>query len=220
LTFDLNGKCKGGSGKLENREYRHTHKLETHPEQSERHPKGYFGTSSTSAVNVKVRGLAEGENSVELQFDAKLLDYPPYHGTANLIGIIERHGERLTLTADVSAEGDFECTRCVDDFRKIISTPIVLQFVPFRLETNDDDPNVHTYDPVAESTVDILPDLRDALILAIPMRNLCRPNCNGLCPVCGKDRNKESCSCAEPEEVTGQWSALKGLSERLRAEEI
>jgi len=205
---------------MKNREYRHDHKLEAQPEHSERHAKGYYGQASTSAVNIKVRGLDEGENPVQLQFYAGLLDYPEFHGTANLIGTIERHGERLTLTAVVSSEGDFECTRCLEPFRSIISAPIVLQFVPMRLETNEDDPNVHNYDPAAESTVDILADLRDALILAIPMRNLCRPNCKGLCPVCGIDRNKESCSCAEPEEATGQWSALKGLSERLRAEEI
>jgi len=205
---------------MDNREYRHNHKIDTIPDHTERHPKGYYGPNSVSAVNLKVRGLSEGENQVELGFDSSLLDYPEFHGKGSLTGIISKSGDRLTLKGEVSAEGDFDCTRCLEPFQKRVSAEIEIQFVPMRLEPNEGDPNVHTYDPVAESTVDILPDLRDALILAIPMRNLCRPDCKGLCPVCGKDRNKESCSCEQPEEVSGQWTALKGLSERLRAEEI
>jgi uncharacterized protein len=205
---------------MENREHRHNHKTEVFPDHSERHPKGYYGPNSASAVNLKVRGTSEGENPVELWFDASLLDYPEFHGRGRLVGTISKNADRLTLKGEVSAEGDFDCTRCLEVFQKEISAEVEIQFLPMRLEPNEGDPNVHTYDPVAASTVDILPDLRDALILAIPMKNLCRPDCKGLCQVCGKDRNKELCLCEAPAEASGQWTALKGLSERLRADEI
>lgn len=40
---------------------------------------------------------------------------------------------------------------------------------------------------------DLEPPLRDAVLLALPLRPLCRPDCRGLCAVCGADLNTGSC---------------------------
>ncbi|HET6402858.1 MAG TPA: DUF177 domain-containing protein [Candidatus Kapabacteria bacterium] len=173
----------------------------------------------TSGILIKVRGLAQGENPISLTFDASLLDYPGFHGKGMLSGTLKRMGDRLDLQAEVSAAGEFECTRCADTFQDRISAPLRLQFVPPSLAQEEGDPNVHTYDPVGASEIDILQDVRDALVLAIPMKHLCRPDCKGLCPVCGKNWNREECSCSDSEEEIGALAALKGLRERLRAEE-
>jgi uncharacterized protein len=55
---------------------------------------------------------------------------------------------------------------------------------------------------------------RDALALALPDQILCRPDCAGLCPVCGKDLNVEP---HEHEEAHGdpRWAALESLRDRL-----
>jgi uncharacterized protein len=45
------------------------------------------------------------------------------------------------------------------------------------------------------------------------MHPLCRPDCQGLCPVCGKDRNVESCQC-QTEWVDPRLSGLKALANR------
>jgi len=172
-----------------------------------------------NTVSIKVRGLDQGENPISLLFDATLLEHPGFHGKGVLSGTIRRMGDRLDLQAEVSAEGEFECTRCADTFQDRISAPLILQLVPPNLAQEDGDPNVHPYDPVGASEIDILPDIRDALVLAIPMQHLCRPDCKGLCPVCGKNWNREECDCSESEEEIGALAALKGLRERLRAEE-
>ena len=43
--------------------------------------------------------------------------------------------------------------------------------------------------------LDLLPMVRDAIHLAVPIAPRCRPDCRGLCPVCGADLNKGQCSC-------------------------
>jgi uncharacterized protein len=55
---------------------------------------------------------------------------------------------------------------------------------------------------------------RDALALALPDKILCRPECAGLCPVCGKDLNVEPHEHGEPE-PDSRWSALAELKNRL-----
>jgi len=55
---------------------------------------------------------------------------------------------------------------------------------------------------------------RDAIALELPDKILCRPDCAGLCPVCGKNLNDEP---HEHPEETGdtRWSALESLREQL-----
>ena len=50
----------------------------------------------------------------------------------------------------------------------------------------------------------------DALLLAMPLRVLCREECAGLCPTCGTDLNNGSCDCVV-ETVDDRWSALRDL---------
>ena len=55
---------------------------------------------------------------------------------------------------------------------------------------------------------------RDALALALPDKILCRPDCAGLCPVCGKNLNDEP-HTHETEPVDSRWAALERLREQL-----
>lgn len=58
--------------------------------------------------------------------------------------------------------------------------------------------------------VDVTPDLREALLLAMPQFPLCSEACEGLCPQCGRNLNSGACGCRPPPSV-GAWSALDGL---------
>ena len=45
--------------------------------------------------------------------------------------------------------------------------------------------------------IDLAPMLREHIILSTPMQPLCRDDCRGLCPVCGQNKNEQTCSCRE-----------------------
>ena len=69
-------------------------------------------------------------------------------------------------------------------------------------------------DYVVENRLDVDAWARDQIALGLPEQILCRPECAGLCPVCGKDLN------AEPHEHTDvqvdpRWAALEELRDRL-----
>jgi uncharacterized protein len=53
--------------------------------------------------------------------------------------------------------------------------------------------------------------VRDALVIGQPVRVLCRPDCAGLCPTCGADRNVEPCDHAQEAPIDPRWEALRGL---------
>ena len=52
--------------------------------------------------------------------------------------------------------------------------------------------------------------LADGVLLAMPLRVLCKVECAGLCAICGADLNSQTCSCVV-ETVDERWSALRDL---------
>ncbi len=57
--------------------------------------------------------------------------------------------------------------------------------------------------------VDLTADMREAIMLAFPSYPVCDPECKGLCPQCGVNRNERECGCRPPED--SRWSVLGGL---------
>jgi len=90
------------------------------------------------------------------------------------------------------------CGRCLREFDYLLTPPEVC----------------HLYEQVQGEELDLAPELREDLLIALPMKRLCREDCRGLCPVCGGDRNRRSCRCALPGADPDRWAALDSLSER------
>jgi uncharacterized protein len=52
--------------------------------------------------------------------------------------------------------------------------------------------------------------LREYVLLAMPMQRLCRPDCKGICPNCGQNRNEAACNC-QVHPTDDRWAALKQI---------
>ena len=109
-----------------------------------------------------------------------------------------------------------------------MDTPVDLTYVPVRppagtaakdkgrggaeeeVELQDEDLSTAFYH---DHVLDLGEMLREQFYLALPMRPLCRPDCKGLCPQCGVDRNVEACQC-HAEWVDPRLSVLKALVTR------
>ena len=100
------------------------------------------------------------------------------------------------------------CFRCLDD--AVLELPISAR--EYQATNPDTDELRSPY--VANDVLDLSAWARDALALALPEKILCRPDCAGLCPVCGANLNEEP---HEHEEETSdsRWSALAQLRDEL-----
>ncbi|MGC2485242.1 MAG: DUF177 domain-containing protein [Acidimicrobiales bacterium] len=63
--------------------------------------------------------------------------------------------------------------------------------------------------PIENNFIDLAPLVHDAIFLDLPLAPLCRPECAGLCPQCGIDRNEATCDCQAPKDP--RWATLDGL---------
>lgn len=108
------------------------------------------------------------------------------------------------------------CGRCLEPIVETIEFQIKEEFKA----TVDVNTGSHlAWDPaeVEESNLidsshvlDLTEVIRQHIILNIPMKSLCRPDCPGLCPKCGHNLNLGPCGCEE-EEIDPRWAALKAL---------
>ena len=141
---------------------------------------------------------------------------------------LELGGQRyLPVPADVPAqlrmtrastgtvfELDFEtrlhgpCFRCLAD--AVLAVPI---FAREYEATNPESDELRT-PYLVDDSLDLSAWARDALILALPDKILCRPDCAGLCPVCGADLNLNPHTHDE-EEHDSRWAVLAELRDRL-----
>ena len=60
------------------------------------------------------------------------------------------------------------------------------------------------------SVIDISEDVRQTILLAVPLKLLCRDDCRGLCAGCGANLNTEACRC-EAADTDPRWDSLRSL---------
>ena len=118
------------------------------------------------------------------------------------------------LEGDARATIAEHCSRCL----RPIETPVETHFAEQYYATIDvvsgdskEPPPSDTKRIGSDFWIDLTPLLREELILATPLAPLCKPDCKGLCLVCGRDLNEEPHDHDAP--VDERWSTLNKLNE-------
>jgi uncharacterized protein len=104
-----------------------------------------------------------------------------------------------------------ECRRCLTP----VLVPVHADVGALFTSESDalDDPEAYGL-PAHVTEVDLRPAVREELALAVPRYVVCREDCRGLCPHCGKDLNAGPCGCAPAPDP--RWRALAALKGKLR----
>lgn len=116
----------------------------------------------------------------------------------------------IEVTAVVEAPWEGECRRCLEPLSGQLRSEVRELYRPRSPGDAGEDQDEDTY-PLKGEQLDLKPLVRDALLLELPLAPLCRPDCRGLCPVCGGNLNVDPCSC-EQASVDPRWAALDVLA--------
>lgn len=133
------------------------------------------------------------------------------HDPLRLAGVIESVVDGLLVRGRVEADARMSCARCLEDVEQPLQTEVTELFAdPAAPGPRDEEPIEAGYE-IVDGSIDLETLLRDALVPAAPYRPLCRPDCQGLCPSCGLNRNDVAvCDCADHERDL-RWAPLEGL---------
>lgn len=88
----------------------------------------------------------------------------------------------------------FQCGRCLQEFSRRLEAEVC-----------------HFYDKSDEAELDMAEDIREDILLEVPMNPLCAEDCRGLCLKCGVDLNHGSCRCDRSGSGNLAWSELDKL---------
>ncbi len=171
-------------------------------------------------MKINISKLSEGEHFYtfivkpsDLELESKRFNKPVY-----VEATLEKSKKQLFLRAIVYTVGRFQCDRCVEDFDMVLENSYRMYYV-----YSEEDSKKYEQDEVMVITpetneIDISDDVRQMILLAVPMKLLCYEECLGLCSKCGKNLNFETCTC-KVEEIDPRWAPLlKFMHEGLSGE--
>ena len=145
--------------------------------------------------------------SRDFLFDTPQIHIQPDLSLDDLTGIarITRTAQGLLVQVKMHAALQSECVRCL----KAFVLPLAIDFAELYAFSNQSVTESGLILP-EDAHIDLAPLVREYMLLEVPISPLCKPDCKGLCPVCGENRNEVSCD-HNNETIDTRLSALRSL---------
>lgn len=125
--------------------------------------------------------------------DEVFFDNKPFVEPIDVQGRVFNHSGIVTLAADVTFCMHLDCDRCAQQMQ-YQDTLHTTHTLVTQLQNEEDD----AYILLDSMQIDLDKILREDIYLSLPTVILCGPECKGVCPYCGQNRNHSQCSCKKP----------------------
>ncbi len=151
---------------------------------------------------ISLKNLALGEKRFSVVLKKSDIGIADYEKEFELVSdvntdiVLSKTKKNVELSVHLKYKLRLQCSRCLDFFIKEFDEHEMLvlrqgqEHVHMEGQMHDEDIYTYFY---ADDEVDISPFVRDVIILSVPLKPLCKPDCKGLCPVCGANLNRETC---------------------------
>ncbi|MBQ6975090.1 MAG: DUF177 domain-containing protein [Selenomonadaceae bacterium] len=120
------------------------------------------------------------EESAESLIEGDFSDAVKFVGKVEIVGEIVNDDSNLKISGKIYCRRKFNCDRCLTEAEEN-------QVCEFEEEISQAE--------ISDGILDITELVRDTLIAAQPIKNLCKADCKGLCPKCGQNLNEKECNC-------------------------
>ena len=137
-------------------------------------------------------------------------------GVVTLDLLVSKGGGDYRLSGRIDGELELDCGRCLEPFRLDAGVDVDLLYLPASENRGDGEVRIEEEDLSTafyrDEQIDLRHLVQEQFQLALPMKPLCRPDCRGLCVVCGGNRNTAPCGCV------AEWEdpRLAGLKQLLK----
>jgi uncharacterized protein len=179
-------------------------------------------------MRIRTDQLAEGE--LNLRFEKRPETFPVLaemaaSGACNFPELIEaalrarQIGDIVEVEGHISTRVRLSCGRCLQSFEMPLESQFDLTYsqieqAPGQGSTSDEEIELTAHDmgmiQYQGDEINIEKEIQEQVVLALPLKVLCSPDCKGLCPGCGADLNTASCDC-DRSPSGGKFDVLKNL---------
>lgn len=132
------------------------------------------------------------------------------------VGMV-RSQSGILVRANLTTRVEMDCSRCLKPTDCVVTITIDEEFLP-SIDVNSGLPLHTPHDGSVfvidhNHILDLGEAVRQYLLMALPMKPLCRPDCSGICPTCGANLNKGPCKCHETN-IDPRWAKLAALKKK------
>jgi len=164
-------------------------------------------------IRLDISSLAEGHSHQDLEEDASELDIVLDGGRlvspVALSLEIDKSGDDILLAGRATVAVRLECARCLEEYAFALEAPFQAMVVVGDQAEDTGREGVLRV-PSGAKYVDLTDEIRSELLVRVPVKPLCDEGCRGLCPTCGTNLNRDTCSCTTGRSDS-RWDALKHL---------
>ena len=155
---------------------------------------------------------ADSEDTVSFLAD---VDFP---SPMKVSGEITNTAGYMRMTLTMSVDYVAQCARCLAPVTGQFTLDLEKTVAPRNLLGDLDEDKLDEFAIIEDGFLDMDEQLREQLEMEFPMRFLCREDCKGLCPKCGKNLNEGECNC-DHTEIDPRMEPLRKLLEQMKNEE-
>ncbi len=178
-------------------------------------------------MKLDLRPLLAGDKY--LSFDYELpLDTDPEDASSFLYGVsfpspmkvsgdITNTAGYMRMALTLSAEYQAACARCLCPVSGEFALDLEKTVAPRNLLGDLDENKLDDYAVIEDGFLDMDEQLREQLEMEFPLRFLCKDDCKGLCPKCGKNLNEGECGC-DTKEIDPRLAPLQAILEKMKNE--
>ena len=165
-------------------------------------------------MKIQISHLKEGLHHIDVLEPAEkfgLDDTDTFQSDIAVSLQIDKQTGSLYIRQLVKTKAKFACDRCAEGYTtELKSDDRIVYTSDLELIKYDD-----SLRPLAkdQTEIDISEDVREALLLAVPVKKLCDEKCKGICPQCGTNLNKSTCNCTQTR-MDPRWETLKKLYQK------
>jgi DUF177 domain-containing protein len=173
---------------------------------------------------IDLKDLGSDKVSLEVSLQPGEIDFTgdPIQQIGPLVcsGEVGRAGEEIRIAGSLQGVIEANCSRCLEPARNDVSRTFDLYFRERDKQMFDEDEEVEldeedTSTAFFTGTQLAIGDvLREQVLLALPMKILCTPDCKGLCPTCGTNLNLSTCNCPK-EQFSPHMDKLLEIKRKL-----
>ena len=167
-------------------------------------------------MKIQAGGLSEGLHRYNFRVTPVELGLSPeFEDAVAVEAELEKTSREMLLKAKVSAAVTWECDRCVIPFRAQVESGFQTYYVTDGADIARLDLADVQVIPSGSNVIEIADDVRQSIVLSVPLKRICREDCKGLCPHCGKNLNYGPCGCRDTI-ADGRWDKLKELLNKIK----
>ena len=162
-------------------------------------------------MKINISNLSEGVHEYDFEEISSSIELDERFSKPVFVKVeLAKRRRQLFLTAHVKTSGRFTCDRCLEDFDTDLELDYRMTYVYEMNDAEGLDQDEVTVIHASTNVIDIADDVRDYILLTVPMKLLCKDDCAGLCRKCGKNLNHGPCSCPA-DDVDPRWEKLKQI---------